>query len=148
MRPIFIIFLLSLTVITRISAQEVSVQELISMVKLEHFSIDTLMKKKGYRLMQKDIDSVSSQYYYSNLQRVDNGPSWVRALSYVDLNLKDVSSRVLTYRTYNRDEYVKMLTAMLAAGYKTKETFEFKDASHTIFTNAAQDIRVKITNNK
>jgi hypothetical protein len=129
-------------------AQEVNMTELIAMVKMDHFGIDTLMKKKGYRMMQKDIDSVSEEYYYSHLERNDQSPTWVRALSYIDVNLKEVKSRVLTYRTYNRDEYQKMMSAMLGKGYKTKDVFEFKDSKHTVFDDGKQPVRVKVTNNK
>jgi hypothetical protein len=129
-------------------AQEIAVPELMSMVNMEHFSVDTLMKKKGYRLMQKDIDSVSEEYYYSHLERNDQSPTWVRGLSYIDVNLKEVKSRVLTYRTYNREEYQKMMSSMLSLGYQTRDVFDFKDSKHTVFDNGKQPIRVKVTNNK
>jgi len=129
-------------------AQEVNVGELVSMINMDHFSIDTLMKKKGYRLMQKDVDSVSEEFYYSHLERNDQAPTWVRALSYIDVDLKEVKSRVLTYRTYNRDEYLKMMSALLSRGYKTKEVFDFKDSKHTVFDDGHMPVRVKITNNK
>ena len=128
--------------------QEVNVNELTAMVKMDHIAIDTLMKKKGYRLMQKDKDSVSEGFYYSHLERNEQSPTWVRALSYIDVNLREIKSRVLTYRTYNRDEYQKMMSAMLGKGYKTKDVFEFKDSKHTIFDDGKQPIRVKVNNNK
>jgi hypothetical protein len=129
-------------------AQEVNMTELISLVRMDHFGIDTLMKKKGYRLMQKDVDSVSEEYYYSHLERNEQSPTWVRALSYIDVNLKNIKSRVLTYRTYNRNEYQKMMSAMLSKGYTTKDVFEFKDSKHTVFDDGKQPVRVKVTNNK
>jgi hypothetical protein len=145
-RRLFLILLIMLP--AWLSAQEVNMTELIAMVKMDHFGIDTLMKKKGYRMMQKDIDSVSEEYYYSHLERNDQSPTWVRALSYIDVNLKEIKSRVLTYRTYNRDEYQKMMSAMLGKGYKTKDVFEFKDSKHTVFDDGKQPVRVKVTNNK
>jgi hypothetical protein len=143
-----IIVLLSFFSSQRLNAQEIAVPELLTLVNMEHFSVDTLMKKKGYRLMQKDIDSVSEEYYYSHLERNDQAPTWVRGLSYIDVNLKAVKSRVLTYRTYNRDEYLKMMSSMLNLGYQTKDVFDFNDSKHTVFDNGKQPIRVKITNNK
>ena len=131
-----------------LAAQELKITELTAMVSMDNFSIDTLMKKKGYRLMQKDVDSVTQQYYFSHLERNDQAPTWVRALSYIDVNLKEVKSRVLTYRTYNRDEYLKLMSSLLSQGYKTKDVFDFKDSKHTIFDNGKQPIRVKVTNNK
>ncbi|MHA4846631.1 hypothetical protein ACX0G7_20845 [Flavitalea antarctica] len=129
-------------------AQEVSMNELVALVNMDRFGIDTLMKKKGYRLMQKDVDSVSEEYYYSHLERNEESPTWVRALSYIDVNLKNIKSRVLTYRTYNRNEYQKMMAAMLSKGYATKDVFDFKDSKHTVFDDGQQPIRVKVTNNK
>ena len=131
-----------------LAAQELKITELTAMVSMDNFSIDTLMKKKGYRLMQKDVDSVTEQYYFSHLERNDQAPTWVRALSYIDVNLKEVKSRVLTYRTYNRDEYLKLMSSLLSQGYKTKDVFDFKDSKHTIFDNGKQPIRVKVNNNK
>ncbi|HTE25670.1 hypothetical protein [Flavitalea sp.] len=143
-----LILILIIIIPARVIAQEVNVNELAAMVNMDHIGIDTLMKKKGYRLMQKDVDSVSEEYYYSHLERNEQSPTWVRALSYVDVNLKDIKSRVLTYRTYNRDEYQKMMSALLGKGYKTKNVFEFKDSKHTVFDNGKQPVRVKVNNNK
>jgi hypothetical protein len=131
-----------------IFCQELSISEMTGALNMDNFSVDTMMKKKGYRLMQKDADSVSTQYYYSNLERNEEAPTWVRSLSYIDVNLENIKSRMLTYRTYNRDEYLKLMSSMLSAGYKTKEVFDFKESKHTVFDNGKIPIRVKVTNNK
>jgi hypothetical protein len=150
MRMLFrnLVILSSIAFVNVVNGQGLKIAELTSMVGMEHFAIDTLMKKKGYRLMQKESDSVSQQFYYSHLERNDAGPTWVRALSYVDVNLEDVKSRVLTYRTYNREEYQALMADMLSKGYRTKNVFDFKDSKHTVFEDGIQPIRVKVGNNK
>lgn len=127
---------------------ELTIPELISMQDWESFRIDTTMKKKGYLLMQKDVDSMSGLYQYSHLERVPNGPAIVRAFSYMDVEANDRKGRLIRYRTYSREEYRNLSGYLLANNYTTSNTFDFKDSKHTIYSNGTQTIRVITLNLK
>lgn len=97
--------------------------------------------------MEKEVDSVSALYYYSNLERNDESPSWVRSLSYMVATRGEMQGKMVNYRTYNRDEYQELMSGLLGAGYKTVKSFDIDKAKHTIFSNSKQTVTVKLKNN-
>jgi len=125
-------------------AQQVSVPDLFGMLEWPHQRIDTSLKKMGYLLMQKDMDSVSSIYQYSHLDRNEEKPTTVRSLVYMDVKSGNLSSRLITYRTYSQDEFVSIASWLLENGYKTKEKFDFGNQKHTVYTNGKEIIRMKV----
>lgn len=127
-------------------AQQIAVPELFSMLGWQHHRIDTTLKKKGYLLMQKDLDSLTSIYQYSHLDRKEEAPTTIRSFTYMDVKSGNLSSRLITYRTYSNDEYVTMARWLLENGYQTKEKYDFGDSKHTLYTNGKETIRVKIIN--
>ena len=144
-----VIFCVILLISGHIShAQKLSIPDLTAILDMPAHAIDTFMKKKGYRLMQKEVDSASSLYYYSNLEKNEEAPSWVRSLSYMEAIRGELKGKMVKYRTYNRNEYQELMGYLLSNGFKTKSTVDFKDSKHTTFSTGTRDIIVKITNNK
>ena len=130
------------------NGQEISFPELFSVLQMKPNEVDTLMKKKGYKLLQRETDSVSSLVYYSSLERNEEAPSWVRSFTLMDASVNNLSSRMILYRTYNKDEYRKLMEYLLLNNYKTSNTFDFKESKHTVYENGKTSIRVKIADNK
>ena len=129
-------------------AQQVTVPELFSMLDWPHTRIDTTLKKRGYILMQKDVDANSSLYQYSNVDRNEEKPTTVRSLAYMDAHAGSVQSRLITYRTYDHDEFTGIASWLLTHGYQTKEKFDFGDQQHTIYSNGKESVRVKVITTK
>lgn len=125
-------------------SQQLSIPDLYGMLDWQHFRIDTTLKKQGYLLMQKEVDSASSIYQYSHLDRQEEAPTTVRSFVYMDVKAGDVSSRLITYRTYSEEEYVKMAKWLLENNYHTKDKFDFGDSKHTLYTNGKETIRIKV----
>lgn len=109
---------------------------------MEQFDIDTLMKQQDYKLLQKEIDSVSSLYYYSNLQQIKDGPAWVRSVSVMEATLNNFKSRMIRYRTYSKEEYQSLLAAMLAEGYRTVNKTELGKDTQVIYDNGSLPVRI------
>lgn len=129
-------------------AQRVELPELFSMLDWPHLRIDTTLKKKGYLLMQKDVDSVSSLYQYSHLDRKEEKPTMVRSFVYMDMKSGNLRSRLVNYRTYSEEEYISIARWLLENGYQTKDKFDFGDSKHTVYTNGKETIRVKVITTK
>jgi hypothetical protein len=140
------IFISLLLIITSASAfsQLVPVPRLIEMLDWNSIRLDTTLKKDGYLLMKKDIDSTSSFYEYSWFDKLDDGKAIVRSLVLMDARVRDMQSRLLTYRTYNKDEYRQIASWLLANNYKSTAKYDFKEAQHTVYSNGAINIRVKV----
>jgi hypothetical protein len=125
-------------------SQQVAVPQLIDMLNWTPKRIDTTLKNEGYRLMQKDVDSASALYQYSWFDKQDDGNAVVRSLVLMDARVRDLQSRLITYRTYNKEEYQDMASWLLANNYQSTAKFDFKEAQHTLYSNGTQTIRVKV----
>ena len=111
--------------------------------------IDTVLMHKGYRLIKKEIDSSSSIYNYSSIQ-VNEGtePTWVRSVNYMDVQVKNVKSRLLTYRTYSGEDYRRILQDLLNANFRSTHKFDFKESKHTLYEKDGRSIRLKVIDEK
>jgi hypothetical protein len=140
-------FIISLSLIfTSVTAlsQAVAVPRLIEMLDWTPFKIDTTLKKAGYMLMQKDIDSTSSLYQYSWFDKQQDGKAVVRSFLYEDASVRNFKSRLITYRTYNKQEYQQIAAWLLTNNYHATAKFDFKEAQHTLYSNGTFTIRVKV----
>lgn len=124
-------------------AQQISLPELFSIVESSEIKMDTLLKKRGYRLMQKESDSGASLLYYTNLERTEKGPAWVRSITLKKVDLPGMSSRLITYRTYRKKEYLDLLQWLLQNNFQTKKKESFGLYIHTIYENGSWSVLVK-----
>ena len=143
MTKILISLLLIITTVSAFS-QSVTVPRLIEMLDWTPTQVDTTLKKDGYLLMKKDIDSTSSLYEYSWFDKEVDGREVVRALVLMDARVRNMKSRLLTYRTYNKDEFGQIASWLLANNYHSTAKFDFKEAQHTFYSNGKLNITVKV----
>lgn len=131
-----------------VNAQQLDIPQLQKMLEQETFEVDTVLKTKGYLLLEKDVDSTSTTLYYNHVQQNTNGPSWVRSLTLMDVNTGTIKSRLIKYRTYNKEEYLQLNTYLLYNNYKTKGKFDFGNEEHVLYTDGRSEIRIKTIQNK
>jgi hypothetical protein len=144
----FLLMVLVLAICSGARAQRIEVPELFSMLDWPHFRIDTTLKKKGYQLMQKDVDSAGAIYQYSHVDRQEQKPTMVRSLVYMDVKQGDLRSRLVNYRTYSEEEFVSIARWLLENGYQTKDKYDYADSKQTVYTNGKETIRVKVITTK
>lgn len=128
----------------KLSQPRLEVNDLLEMLDWEDFRIDTTLKRKGYLLMQKDVDSTSSLFQYSNVTHKEDEPIGVRSISYMDATIRNMKARMISYRTYDKEEFRDISGYLLANNYQPKNKFDFDEARHTIYSNGTQEIRVKV----
>ena len=145
---LMIFLMLSFLCQVNTSAQGIDIPSLTGMLGYEQFEVDTILKKQGYLLLEKEVDSTSTLYYYTHLEKSSNGPSWVRSLTLIDAASNEFKSRLIRYRTYNKDEFVKLNAYLLANNYRSAGKFVMGNAEHVVYSNGAQEIRVKTIRNK
>lgn len=139
----FALFSIFLLVVKSSPAQQLSLPELFSIVEGPEIKMDTLLKKRGYRLMQQEADSGASLIYYTNLERTEKGPSWVRSITLKKVELPGMSSRLVVYRTYRKKEYLDLLQWLLQNNFKTKKNENFGLSIHTIYEDGSRSVLVK-----
>lgn len=125
-------------------SQQLAVPRLIEMLDWTPRRIDTTLKKDGYLLMQKEVDSASSLFQYSWFDKQADGQAVVRSFMFMDVATRNIKSRLVTYRTYNKEEYQQIASWLLANNYHSTNKFDFKEAQHTLYSNGTQTIRVKV----
>src|SRR6185503_17512483 len=76
-------------------SQQVAVPQLINMLDWTPKRIDTTLKKDGYLLMQKDVDSASSMYQYSWFDKQEDGRAVVRSFIFMDVAARNFKSRLI-----------------------------------------------------
>lgn len=130
------------------NAQNISMPELLNALDLSSDKIDTLMKQKQYRLMQKETDSGTRLLYYTNLERNPKGASWVRSVSFREINIGELKSRLITYRTYRKKEYIEILEWFLKNNYKTIKRDNFGEYIDTVYSDGNREILVKQSKQK
>ena len=118
--------------------------QLLDMLDWSARRIDTTLKQHGYLLMQKDVDSGSALYQYSSLDRKADAPTVIRALTYMDASREELSSRLITYRTYDKDEFSNVSSYFLMNNFKKTNFFDFGDEKHTLYSNGKQTVRAKV----
>ena len=140
-------FIISLSLIIigmSAQSQQLAVPRLIEMLDWTPKRIDTTLKSAGYILMQKDVDSTSSLFQYSWFDKMEDGKAIVRSLLLMDAKVRDLQSRMVTYRTYYKEEYQQIAAWLLANNYHSTAKFDFKEAQHTLYSNGTLTIRVKV----
>jgi hypothetical protein len=126
----------------------VTVPVLLDMLDWTERRIDTTLKKKGYLLMQKDVDSTSSLFQYSHLDRREEAPTTVRSLTFMDAVVGDAKGRMVSYRTYDREEFRDISSYLLANNYLKTNEFDFDETKHILYSNGKQEMRLKIITTK
>lgn len=141
-----LIFLLGAAQLAR--AQGLPIPALISLLDKPADSVETILKKKDFFLVEKNIDSSSAYYYYNTVEKDKNNIAWVRSLSMMDARRGKFTGRLLSYRTYEAAEYKKMLQYLLVENYATEQQFRFGSSRHTIYRKNGLEIRLKVTDEK
>lgn len=140
-----LVFTASVLVSVSLKAQALDFPALFKLLDTDPSQIDTVMKSRHYSILQRDKDSTSLQYYYNNVERGGEGvPNWVRSLTYAQVTVKEVSSRLLTYRTYRKKEYQDLMAWLLNNNFHTTKNYEFDKEKHTLFSDGSRTVLLKI----
>jgi hypothetical protein len=140
--PRLILILILFFAGTQVQAQSLSLPEILKVVNMEPALIDTLMKQRRFVLFQKEKDSVSQLKYYTSVERNPEATSWVRSLSYMEAELGDYKGRMVTYRTYSKEEYTQWMSWLLENGYRTEKSYTAGTDHHTLYSNGKTKLRV------
>lgn len=129
-------------------AQSLTIPELKQISQMPAEKIDTLLKRKSFRLLEKEKEDNLNLVYYTSLEKTPEGATWVRSITYIDATSKNAKGRLITYRTYRKKEYQDMMAWLLNNNFHTKSRTEMKETTHTIYTDGNEEILFKVTKQK
>ncbi len=128
-------------------AQALTMYDLFSLLEAKQYGIDTLMRSKGYRILEKENDTNSRLQYYTNLERTPTG-NWVRSVSITSIETDHLQGRIVLYRTYRKKEYADIAAWLLNNGFQTVGRVNYGDSQHATFSDGKRKLLVKQTRQK
>lgn len=108
--------------------------------------IDSLVRSNNFTLLQDETDSALATFYYNSREKAKDDLVWIRSLTVAKATHKGIEALLLTYRTYNGDEYREILRWLAENGYKTSQKFDFKDSKHSLYQKDKDVIRIIVKN--
>ncbi|MBY0534447.1 MAG: hypothetical protein K2P88_01240 [Chitinophagaceae bacterium] len=132
------------------SAQSLSADNFFGTRTKNSALIDTLMKKSGFTLLQKEMDTAASSVskYYTSVEKIEDDKTWVRSFSYTEIKTEHIDSRLTIYRTYNKEEYQKFLVWLFEHQFTTVKNEDIKGGKYAVYKNSDFEVRVSAYNKK
>ena len=126
-------------------AQKLNITSLESILYSSYNSADSLLKRSKFKLTDKETGESYHNYYYTSFEKVDKTRQLIRSLSVMDVYTGTDTSRLILYRTYNKNDQEEMIRQLLAAGYeifkRSGNDFIYKKGDHTV-TNKISEKQV------
>jgi hypothetical protein len=123
-------------------SQKLTINALEAILHSSFTSADSVLKRSGFKLADKESAQGYSNYYYTSLERVENAPQLLRTLSFMDVYDGADTSRLLLYRTYYKNDQDEMTRQLLSSGYellkRSGNDFIYKKGDYTL-TNKISD---------
>lgn len=117
-------------------AQRLDINSLEKLLDAPVRSADTLLRKSGFNLSDKENGKGYINYYYTSYERKDLVNHLLRSLSFMDVYNDTDTSRLILYRTYDEKEEEDLKNQLLANGYQlfssTANNFIYKKENYTI----------------
>ena len=117
-------------------AQRLDINSLEKLLDVPVRSADTLLRKSGFNLSDKETGKSYINYYYTSYERKDLVNHLLRSLSFMDVYSDSDTSRLILYRTYDEKEEEDLKNQLLANGYQlfssTANNFIYKKENYTI----------------
>jgi hypothetical protein len=117
-------------------AQRLDINSLEKLLDASVRSADTLLRKSGFNLSDKETGKGYTNYYYTSYERKDLVNHILRSVSFMDVYSDTDTSRLILYRTYDQKEEEELKNQLLANGYQltrsTVNNFIYKKENYTI----------------
>jgi len=97
--------------------QKLSITSLETILYSSFTAADSLLKEAKFKLADKETGKGYHNYYYTSYQMVDGAKQLLRSLSLMDVYDGPDTSRLILYRTYNKDDQEEMKRQLIATGY-------------------------------
>lgn len=117
-------------------AQKLNIGSLETILKSSFAVADSLLKDSKFRVSDKQTGNGFYNYYYTSYENPNTPRQILRSVSLMDVYSNGDTSRLILYRTYNKNDQEEMKAQLLAAGYELKKragnNFVYKKGDLTI----------------
>ena len=124
--------------------QKLGITSLETILYSSFASADSLLKQAKFKLADKETGNGYHNYYYTSYEKVDSVKQLLRSLSIMDVFDGADTSRLMLYRTYNKNDQEEMIKQLLTAGYIIFK----RSGNEFIYTKGDRTITNKISEKK
>lgn len=119
-------------------SQKLDIVSLETILNSSFVSADSILKNLKFGLLEKEKGDGYYNYYYTSYENPNTPKQILRSLSLMDVYNNSDTSRLILYRTYNKNDQDELVKQMLASGYeinkRTGNSFFYKKGD-LIITN-------------
>ena len=131
------------------SSQQMNVMNLETLLNSSAKNADVLLQKIKFKLADKKSGAGYTNYYYTSYEKKDSSHIIIRSLSFMDVYSGSDTSRLLLFRTYNKNDQEEMKKQLLINGYelnkRTDNDFHYKKENYSV-VNRISEKRVPAKN--
>ncbi len=99
-------------------SQKIDIGSLEKILNFPFSSADSLLKTLKFGLAEKETGKGYYNYYYTSYEHPNTPRQIIRSLSLMDVYNDSDTSRLILYRTYNKNDQEELVMQMLASGYE------------------------------
>lgn len=118
------------------SAQRLQVTDLETILFSSAKKADSILNEAKFRLADKKPGESFHNYYYTSYEKKDSNLVLLRSISFMDVYAGADTSRIVLYRTYNKNDQEEIKKQMQESGYElTKRVandFYYKKGIYTV----------------
>jgi len=116
--------------------QKLGITSLETILSSSFASADSLLKQAQFKLADKETGKGYHNYYYTSYEKVDSVKQLLRSVSLMDVYDGSDTSRLILYRTYNKNDQEEMKRQLFANGYelfkRSANDFVYKKENYLI----------------
>jgi hypothetical protein len=129
--PLLLCFCFQFTI-----AQKLDISSLEKILYASFTFADSMLKNSKFSLSDKETGNVYYNYYYTSVEKVSTVKQILRSVSVMDVYGSKDTSRLILYRTYEKDDEEEMKKQLLYGGYelinRSGNDFVYKKGDYTI----------------
>lgn len=103
---------------------------------------DKMLQQAKFKRADKESGEGYNNYYYTSYEKKDSNLVIIRSISFMDVYSGNDTSRLLLYRTYNKNDQEEMKKQLLLNGYdlinRSGNEFYYKKGNYTLINRMTE----------
>ncbi len=103
---------------------------------------DSFLKAAKFKLADKETGTGYNNYYYTSYEKKDSNLILLRTVSFMDVYSEKDTSRLVLYRTYNKNDQEEMQKQLIENGYelsrRSGNEFFYNKGNYTVVNKISE----------
>jgi len=124
------------------SSQRLFISDLETILFSSVKDADNILKEKKFTMAEKKAEDGLHNYYYTSYEKKDSNLVLLRSLSFMDVYSGNDTSRIVLYRTYNKNDEEEIKKQMQDSGYElskiAENNFYYKKGNYSVLNRITE----------